>query len=81
MGGALLWSLTYRRYSRSPGLPAHQSYTARDESQLKKVFADLPKHILVSRHRHEVSADFAALGALFALAAFGAATRWSPRPS
>ena len=62
-------------------LTGAQSYTARDESQLKKVFADLPKHILVSRQRHEVSADFAALGALFALAAFGAATRWSPRPS
>jgi Ca-activated chloride channel homolog len=62
-------------------LTGAQSYTARDESQLKKVFADLPKHILVSKRRHEVSADFAALAALFALAAFGAAIRWSPRPS
>jgi Ca-activated chloride channel homolog len=56
------------------------SYTARDESQLRKVFADLPKHIVVSKERHEVSASFAALGALLALAAFGAAVRWSPRP-
>jgi Ca-activated chloride channel homolog len=56
------------------------SYTARDESQLRKVFANLPKHIVVSKERHEVSAAFAAIGALLALAAFGAATRWSPRP-
>jgi Ca-activated chloride channel homolog len=56
------------------------SYTARDESELRKVFANLPKHIVVSKEHHEVSAEFAALGALFALAAFGAAIRWSPRP-
>ena len=56
------------------------SYTARDESELRKVFANLPKHIVVSTEHHEVSAMFAALGALFALAAFGAAIRWSPRP-
>ena len=56
------------------------SYTARDESELRKVFANLPKDIVVSKEHHEVSAMFAALGALFALAAFGAAIRWSPRP-
>ena len=56
------------------------SYTARDESELRKVFANLPKDIVVSKEHHEVSAMFAALGALFALGAFGAAIRWSPRP-
>jgi Ca-activated chloride channel family protein len=62
------------------GLTGAASYTARDESQLRKVFANLPKHIVVSKERHELSASFAAVGALVALAAFGAAIRWSPRP-
>jgi Ca-activated chloride channel homolog len=66
-----------RQVSRLTGAA---SYTARDESQLRKVFANLPKHIVVSKERHEVSASFAAVGALLALAAFGAAIRWSPRP-
>jgi Ca-activated chloride channel homolog len=56
------------------------SYAARNASELKKVFANLPKHIVVQKEHHEVSADFAAAGALLALAAFGAAVRWSPRP-
>ncbi len=38
------------------------SYTARDESELRKVFANLPKHIVVQKEHHEVSAEFAALG-------------------
>ena len=56
------------------------SYTARNASELDKVFANLPKHIVVQKEHHEVSAVFAAIGALLALAAFGAAVRWSPRP-
>jgi Ca-activated chloride channel homolog len=61
-------------------LTGADSYAARNGSELKKVFANLPKHILVQKEHHEVSADFAAFGALLALAAFGAAVRWSPRP-
>jgi Ca-activated chloride channel family protein len=56
------------------------SYTARNASELDRVFANLPKHIVVQKEHHEVSAVFAAIGALLALAAFGAAVRWSPRP-
>ncbi len=56
------------------------SYSAQDASELRKVFSNLPKHIVVQKERHEVSAVFAAIGALLALAAFGASVRWSPHP-
>jgi Ca-activated chloride channel homolog len=56
------------------------SYSAQDASELRKVFSNLPKHIVVQKQRHEVSAVFAAIGALLALAAFGASVRWSPHP-
>jgi Ca-activated chloride channel homolog len=56
------------------------SYTAKDLSQLDNVFKSLPKHIVVQKEHHEVSASFAVIGALLALAAFGASTRWSPYP-
>jgi Ca-activated chloride channel homolog len=56
------------------------SYSAQDASELRKVFSDLPKHIVVQKERHEVSAVFAAIGALLALAVFGASVRWSPHP-
>jgi Ca-activated chloride channel homolog len=61
-------------------LTGAESYTARNASELRKVFADLPKRIGVQTERHEVSADFAAIGALLALAALWASTRWSPQP-
>jgi Ca-activated chloride channel family protein len=56
------------------------SYSARDASQLKKVFADLPKHVAVQQEHHEVTADFALIGALLALAALAASSRWSAYP-
>ena len=56
------------------------SYTARDASELKKVFADLPKHVAVQKEHHEVTADFALIGALLALAALAASSRWSAYP-
>ena len=56
------------------------SYTARSASELHKVFANLPKTIVVQTERREVSADFAAIGALFALLALWASARWSPQP-
>ena len=55
------------------------SYSAQDASQLSKVFANLPKHVTVQKERHEVTASFAVIGALLALA-FGASIRWSPSP-
>jgi len=56
------------------------SFTARDASQLKKVFADLPKHVAVQKEHREVTADFALIGALLALAALAASSRWSAYP-
>ena len=56
------------------------AYTAQDASQLRKVFATLPKDITVSKERHEVSSTFVLLGALLALVAIGASIRWSPYP-
>ncbi len=57
-----------------------RSYAAKDESQLDKVFAQLPKEIKVQKERHEISETFVLIGALLALAAMGAAIRWSPYP-
>ena len=56
------------------------SYSAKDASQLDRVFKSLPKHILVQKEHHEVSDEFAVIGALLALAAFGASIRWGPYP-
>jgi hypothetical protein len=56
------------------------AYTARDASQLHTVFATLPRHVTVSKERHEVSSTFVWLGALLALVAIGASIRWSPYP-
>jgi Ca-activated chloride channel family protein len=56
------------------------SYTAQDASDLNKVFATLPRDIGVQKQRSEVTVVFAAIGALLALAAFGASIRWSPYP-
>ena len=61
-------------------LTGRRQLHGQDASQLDRVFANLPKHIAVQKEHHEVSAVFAAIGALLALAAFGAAVRWSPRP-
>jgi Ca-activated chloride channel family protein len=56
------------------------SFSARDASELRTVFANLPKHVAVQKERHEVTASFAVMGALLVLAAIGAAVRWSPYP-
>jgi Ca-activated chloride channel family protein len=56
------------------------SYNAQDASDLNRVFATLPRDIGVQKERREVSVIFAAIGALLALAAFGASIRWSPYP-
>jgi Ca-activated chloride channel family protein len=66
-----------REVSRLTGA---ESFTARDASQLKKVFAALPKHVATQKEHHEITADLAALGALLALLALAAASRWSAYP-
>jgi Ca-activated chloride channel family protein len=66
-----------REVSRLTGA---QSYTARTGAQLNKVFANLQKHVAVAKERHEVTADFALLGAILALVALGASARWSSYP-
>jgi Ca-activated chloride channel homolog len=66
-----------REVSRLTGA---QSYTARTRTQLNKVFANLPKHVVVQKEHHEITADFAIIGAVLALAALGASVRWSAYP-
>jgi Ca-activated chloride channel family protein len=56
------------------------SFSAKDASELSKVFANLPKHVAVQKERHEVTATFAVIGALLVLAAVGASIRWGPYP-
>ena len=61
-------------------LTGAESYTARSGTQLSKVFASLPKHVVVQKEHHELTADFAIIGALLVLAALWASTRWSAYP-
>ena len=55
-------------------------YRAADRRQLRQVFSDLSKDVEVQREKVEISAIFAAFGALLALAAIVASMRWSPYP-
>ena len=57
-----------------------KAYAAQDAGQLQKVFAGLPKDVTVQKEKHELTASFALLGALLALAAVAASIRWSPYP-
>jgi Ca-activated chloride channel homolog len=66
-----------REVSRLTGA---ESYTARTGAQLNKVFAKLSKHVVVEKRRHEVTADFALIGALLVLLALAASIRWSAYP-
>ena len=61
-------------------LTGGKSYTARDASQLTKVFANLPDHIAVQKERQEVTAWFVVVGALLALGALAASVRWGAKP-
>ena len=56
------------------------AYAAGDATQLEKVFTTLPKDVTVQKERREVTASFAIIGALLALAAVAASVRWSPYP-
>jgi Ca-activated chloride channel family protein len=66
-----------REVSRLTGA---ESYTARNGAELNKVFANLQKHVAVQKERHEVTGDFALIGAILALVALGAAIRWGSYP-
>ena len=46
----------------------------------RKVFTDLPKDVQLQKKTTEISAIFAAIGALLAAAAIVASIRWSPYP-
>ena len=61
-------------------LTGGKSYTARTASQLSQVFADLSKEVSVQKEHDEVTAEFAIIGALLALAAFAASIRWGAHP-
>lgn len=56
------------------------SYLAEDARQLRSVFAELPKDVTVQKQPREVTAPFAALGALLAGAAVAASIRWGAYP-
>jgi Ca-activated chloride channel family protein len=57
-----------------------KSYTARTASQLTKVFASLSKEVKVQKEHDELTAAFAIIGGLLALAALGASIRWGAYP-
>ena len=57
-----------------------KSYAAQDAGQLQKVFAGLPRDVTVQKKKDELTASFAVVGALLALAAVAASIRWSPYP-
>jgi Ca-activated chloride channel family protein len=56
-------------------------YRAEDTEQLQQVFSDLPKDVVIQKEELEISAVFAAIGALFAAAAIVASIRFSPYPA
>jgi Ca-activated chloride channel family protein len=66
-----------REVSRLTGA---ESFTARNAKELSHVFAKLPRHVVVQKEHHEVTAAFALIGALLALIALAASSRWSAYP-
>jgi Ca-activated chloride channel family protein len=56
-------------------------HRAQDADQLKEVFSRLPRDVDTQRERREVTAIFAAIGALLALAAFALSTRFAALPA
>lgn len=55
-------------------------FRAENADQLLEVFLDLPKRIELQREAIEISVAFAALGALFVIAALGLSMRWNRIP-
>jgi Ca-activated chloride channel family protein len=55
-------------------------YRAEDTDQLRQVFTELPKDVVIQKEELEISFVFAALGALLAAGAIVSSIRWSPYP-
>jgi Ca-activated chloride channel family protein len=55
-------------------------YSAESAGELQKVFQDLPTHLITRHETTEISAVFAAAGALLAALAIGLSMRWHPLP-
>ena len=68
---------TLKKLARATG---GRFYKAKDAGQLEQVFADLPRHVVRQRQRVEVSAAFAAFGALLTAAAMLLSLLWSRAP-
>jgi len=68
---------TLKRLARATG---GRFYKARDAGQLGKVFADLPRQVVRQRKHVEISAAFAAVGALLSGAAMLLSLLWSRAP-
>jgi Ca-activated chloride channel family protein len=54
-----------------------QFYRAQDADQLKGVFQNLPKDVVLQHEQHEISVIFAAIGALLAALAIGLSLLWN----
>ena len=55
-------------------------YRAQDANQLKGVFAKLPKQVVLQSRKVEISAAFAAFGALLVAAGAVLSLRWNRTP-
>jgi Ca-activated chloride channel homolog len=55
-------------------------YRAEDSAQLRKVFANLPKQVVLQKRKVEVSVAFAGLGLLLTLTAIVLSLRWNRSP-
>jgi len=53
-------------------------YSATSANELNRVFADLPTSSITRREKVEISAVFAAFGALLAVGAIALSLRWQP---
>jgi Ca-activated chloride channel homolog len=55
-------------------------YRAQDAPQLQKVFADLPRNVVLQKRKQEIAVLFVALGAMIAGLAVVLSLRWNPYP-
>ena len=55
-------------------------YAPESADELQAVFENLPTSLIMRHETTEISFAFAALGALFAVAAIGLALFWNPLP-
>ena len=55
-------------------------YSAESANELQDVFQKLPTYLIVKHDVYEISAVFAAVGALLAALAIGLSLMWNPLP-